>query len=270
MSNSAKHVAPRLFIPSLGVLLAGGAFLPATAARANVIDLTATDNGWVQRSAATTVENASETLVTKRLNDTNTRIAYLRFDVSNFLASNNATDITGATLKLALVSGSGLGDAVAVYGLNDGAANTPGGEATETDWTGNTTLNPTSVGIDFNNQPAGTVAKSSTALPTANTTAALGTLAVNMTFTGSPSSAENDIVLDPTAFASFLAGDTNGQITLLFVNSTANTDNWASTTNSGGFLQPTLELTTAVPEPATIAVVGLVTALGTLRSRRRA
>jgi len=268
MSDSAKRMGPRLLVPGLGILLAGTAVLPATATHAAVVDLGATDNGYVLRSAPTTVQDSSQTLQTKTPNNSKTRVAYLRFDVSNFLANNSPSDITGATLKLALTGASAVtGDTATVYGLNDGAANSAG-ETTETDWTGNTT---SATGITFSNQPAGTVAQSASGLPTSNTTSALGSLVINQTLTGAPAFAENDIPLDPAALASFLGSDTNGQITLLFVSSTGSQqDAWASASNTGSFPVPTLELTTgaAVPEPATVAIVGVITALGLVRRRR--
>ena len=143
-------------------------------------------------------------------------------------------------------------DTVRVYGLNDLAANST---TDESNWTG---------GLTFNTQPAGILANASTALPTANTTALLGSSFVTVANTTNPTSvpAVIDILLDPALFKSMVANDTNDQLTLLFHNLANTTMNWASISNTGGHEQPTLMLdVNAVPEPASVGLALVAAAL---------
>jgi hypothetical protein len=48
------------------------------------LEIPASDNAFVLRSSSGTLQDASQSLLTKRLNDSNTRVAYLRFDLSPF------------------------------------------------------------------------------------------------------------------------------------------------------------------------------------------
>src|SRR6185369_4460338 len=57
-----------------------------------------------------------------------------------------------------------------------------------------------------------------------------------------------DITLTLADFINFLAADTNQQVTLLFVNTTATQISFASLSNTGGYLQPTLELVSPVTD----------------------
>jgi autotransporter-associated beta strand protein len=177
-------------------------------------------------------QNDAETLTTKRLNDSNTRIAYLRFDLSLFDAAPE--DVSLVTLQLQLTGGGVAGDTLKIFGLNDGALGNDG-ITSETNWTNV---------LVWNNQPAGTVANAVAALPNANTVDLLDSPLAFDTATGIKT-----FSISLTKFQSFLGGDTNDQLTLLFVNTANANPTWASATNTGGNLKPTLHLeyTPSVP-----------------------
>src|SRR5258708_2511357 len=69
------------------------------------VDITATDNAFCVRSAADTVQGVTQTITTKRLNDSNCRIAYARFNVSAYTAAVN--NIQSAILRLYVTGGTG-------------------------------------------------------------------------------------------------------------------------------------------------------------------
>src|SRR6186997_1859777 len=103
---------------------------------AGIVDIPASTNAFVLRSQANATQDVSQTFATKRLNDSNTRIGYLLFD----LGALGGAEIVSATLRLQLTSYQSPTtiptDTVRVWGLNDGAAN---GAVTETNWS-NTNL----------------------------------------------------------------------------------------------------------------------------------
>src|SRR4051812_12424407 len=78
-------------------------------------EIPAAANASVLRSTPTSDLDESETLVTKRLNDVNTRVSYLRFNVSAY--TNAISSIQSATLRLRV--NTGAGDTVRVFGLLD-------------------------------------------------------------------------------------------------------------------------------------------------------
>ena len=257
-----KTVPLKRLVRGAALCAALGAFGGADAARGAIIDITASTNATVRRSQADQVE--TETLQTKRTNDTNTRVSYLRFALDPAL---NENDIASATLRLTFtttdsVAGTAAADNVRVWGLVDNAVN---GATTETSWTST---------LAFADQPAGALANSATALPTANTTA------TDLSLTPIPTNQPNtsivptviDIPLTLASFQSFVAGDTNNEITLLFHTQAQNVlVSWASLTNSGGHLVPTLRLdvTPAVPEPGSAGTVGGAIVLCLSQRRRR-
>ncbi len=199
----------------------------ALAARADVTNsFPAIANAYVYRGSASTDQDESQTLSTKRLNDSNTRIAYVRFNIASFLSNYPVANITSARLRLYFTGGSA--DTVKVYGLN----NTNLNGVADSAWTANMT---------WNNQPAKTASPndipgSTSGLPNANTTASLGSQGFSST------AGEVDIALDPVNMQLFLLGDTNQQITLLFHSTGSTTPGWASIGNTSGFLVPTLEI----------------------------
>ncbi len=186
----------------------------------------ASANAYVLRSAATTDEDESQSLNTKGLNDSNTRIAYIRFNLSSLLSFYSINDIQSVTLRL-YMTGTSAANTVWVYGLRDTINGT-----NDSVWTSNMT---------WNTQPARTgspndIPQSATALPNTNTTSALGIT------TFGPANGEVDISLNLSSFQAFLAADSNQQITLLFFNSAAINAGWASISNTSGFLVPTLQI----------------------------
>lgn len=196
-------------------------------ARADVTNaFTAAANAYVYRGSANTDEDESQTLVTKRLNDSNSRISYVRFNLGAFLSNYPAANITSARLRLYFTGGAA--DSVNVYGLD----NTNQNGVSDGAWTANMT---------WNNQPAKTaspndIPNSGSALPNSNTTAVLGSQSFGS------SAGEVDIALSVVPLQLFLLADTNQQITLLFHNVGGNTESWASMGNTSGFLVPTLEI----------------------------
>jgi len=188
---------------------------------------TAVANAFVYRGSSSSDQDESQTLATKRLADSNTRVAYVRFNIASFLSNYPVLNITSARLRLYSIGGSA--DTLKAYGLNGINAN----GVADNSWTANMT---------WNNQPAKTAAPndvpaSSTALPNTNTTVQLG----SQSFSSTPG--ELDISLGLSDFQTFLLGDTNGQVTFIFVNTGSVTPNWASLSNTNGFLVPTLEIT---------------------------
>jgi hypothetical protein len=219
------------------------------AARAETIGLVAADNAYVLRSAPDTDQGESQSLATKRLNDSNTRVAYLRFNLANFVNTHTASDL--ASVNLRLTQTAGAADTVRVWGLLESAAN---GGTTEGNWT---------EALTWNTQPAGALANASTALPNSSTTATLAATPVDAT-----ANVTKDIPLSLSDFQSFLSSDTNGQLTLLFTNNANNNMSWASRTNTNGFTPPTL-LLEVVPEPGAAAALSALAACGLLARRRR-
>ena len=255
--NEHGNVRPTV---AAAVVAAAMATLSAEVARGAIIDITASANATVRRSQADQVE--TETLQTKRTNDTNTRVSYLRFLLAPDL---NENDVTSATLRLTFtttdsVAGTAATDNVRVWGLVDNAVN---GTTTETNWT--------SV-LAFADQPAGALANSATALPTASTTAS------DLSLTPIPTNQPNasivptviDIPLNLAGFQSFVAADTNNEITLLFHTQAQNVlVSWASLTNTAGHLVPTLRLdVVTVPEPGAGGVLAGAGLLSLTRRRR--
>jgi hypothetical protein len=198
--------------------------------------LICSDNTWVRRSENTTVEDSSETLQNKRLNDSNTRLSYVRFNIGYFLAHHSIPGITAAKLQLYIPTATSGAGTLSVYGLLDNVGGTNGFDAL---WS--------STSMTWNNQPAKTaspndIPSSTSALPNTNTTALLGSIAVPGT------AGELDVSLDLSVLTNLLSNDSNQQITFLFVNNSATQINFASFANSGGYLQPTLELVAPVTD----------------------
>ncbi|HXF09949.1 MAG TPA: DNRLRE domain-containing protein, partial [Desulfuromonadaceae bacterium] len=153
-----KRPAGRKFI--FGVVLV----LSAVVGRADVTNsFPAAANAYVWRASASD-QDESQTLSTKELNDSNTRIAYVRFNIASFLTNHPVANLTSARLRLYFTGGSA--DTVKVYGLG----NTNLNGVADSAWTANMT---------WNNQPAKTASpndlpNSAGALPNANTTVSLG------------------------------------------------------------------------------------------------
>jgi hypothetical protein len=213
----------------------------------NDTHVVAANNAWALRSQSTTVQNSGETLAVKRLADSNTRLAYVRFNLGSFLATHSVAATTLVKLRLYLPTATSGGGTLNVYGLLDNFNGTNGADAA---WSSTT--------MTWANQPAKSASPNdipgtATALPNANTTPLLGSAAI-------PSTAgEFDVTLTLADFIGFLGADSNQQITLLFVNTTATQISFASLANTGGFLQPTLELVSPVTDFSLAAVPGVQT-----------
>ena len=164
------------------------------------------------------------------------RQAYLRFDVSGLIPAGR--QVTSAYLRVysaATVSSFNCG----LYGLADGATGdaAPGSGG----WVES--------GITYNNAPSATVS--------------LGTFAVSgygSHYFGWPTG--------DTALVNFLNADTNGLVTFRLT-SDSSTDAVFNSREATGSGAAYLSITTeAVPEPATMSLLGAGAVLGLLRSRR--
>ena len=221
-----RHAA--VFILALGIAPFAGA--------QTTIEIPASANAFVLRSSSGAIQDSSQSLLTKRLNDANARIAYVRFDLTSFFNAHSTNDIQSARLRLYQTGGT-LTDTLRVYGLNDVVTNFdlwPNGQS-DSVWSPATMV--------FTNQPAGSnmlgqVTQTSGALPNINTTPLLGSTSI----AAAPPSVEVDVNLDPQTFINFLAADTDKQITLIFHNTANNGPSWASVSNTSGNLVPTLEI----------------------------
>src|SRR5690348_7110694 len=78
-------------------------------------------NAFVYRGSASSDQSEAQTLNTKRLDDSNTRVAYMRFNLATFLSNFPVANITSARLRLYYTGGAS--DTVKVYGLNNVNAN---------------------------------------------------------------------------------------------------------------------------------------------------
>src|SRR6185369_1413962 len=210
-------------------VLAAAAFFPASIVRADTVEVTPSANAFVLRSAADTDQlGDSTTLSTKQMNDSNTRIAYVRFDLTSFLATHSIAGITAVNLRLFKQSANAA--TVNIYGLNSIIGGT---NEFDNMWTNIMT---------WNGQPAKTAApndipKTGTTLPNANTTPALAS-----TSYGTTNNVEISFPLSLADFKSFLATNGDANISLLFFSTTSVQTDWASRDNTSGFLVPTLEL----------------------------
>jgi len=175
------------------------------------------------------------------LNNNNTRISYARFNLGSFFASHSLAGITQAKLRLYIPAATSGGGTLNVYGLLDNFGDTPGADS-----------NWSSVSLTWNNQPAKSASPndipiSSSALPNTNTTAIIGSGSIPGT------ASEFDVTFNLSAFTNFLSADSNGQVTFLFVNTGSSQINFASQANTGGYLQPTLEILAPVTDFAASA-----------------
>lgn len=223
----------RFFYSSL-ILVTG---FMAPIARGDTIDVVGSDNAFVLRSSATADQDESTTITTKRLNDSNTRIAYVRFDLTSFFATHTVNGLTAVTLRLYQTSA--IADTMRVYGLDSSIGGT---NEFDDVWTGS---------MIWNNQPAGLIANAAAGLPTNTTSGVLGTLAM------SAAAGEVDIPLTLADFKSYLTTNGNAKITLLFHNTGNNNINFASLGNTS-FLKPTLQLSAPVLSAGSAAWSGAV------------
>jgi autotransporter-associated beta strand protein len=235
---STLNPSSRKKTPYLVILILALAATPAAWSQ-TTLEIPASANTFVLRSSSGTIQNSSQSLLTKRLNDSNARVAYLRFDLTSFFNAHSTNDVQSVRLRLYQTSGT-VADTVRVYGLNDVVTNVdlwPNGQS-DSVWSPATMV--------FTNQPAGTnllgqITSSASALPNTNTTPLLGSQPI----VAAPPSVEVDVTLDPQTFINFLAADSNKQITLVFHTTANNGPAWASISNTSGNLVPTLEIVAA-------------------------
>lgn len=229
-------------------LLALAAMAASSTQALAVYNIAASDNAFVRNNANAAIDqDESEILLIKSNgSNTNSRLTYLRFDVSSLSGYEAGAD---ASLSLQLINGV-LADTFYLYAIDDGLA-------TETSWDSSLT---------WNTRPDGT-ANLAVATGNTNTSSQLasfaydGTPGISMTFdlTG---------VLD-----GLLTADTNDQISFVIASVSENTT-FASLTNTGGdgpggvapYAVPTL---TVVPEPSAYAMLVGLLSLSYVTARRR-
>jgi hypothetical protein len=180
----------------------------------HALELEASDNAFVYKGAATTDQDESQSLRVKSDGaDPNTRLAYLRFDVSG--VATNAGDSVFLDINLTTVAS----DAVRldVWSLNDAVA-------TETTW---------GSGLTYNTRPDGTGN-----VPNGNT----GGTAIGVH--GYVGTGQISIPISNATFMSLMAGDTNDELTFILANDTdANDVSFVSSLdNTGGNPTPTLRV----------------------------
>src|SRR4051812_18804346 len=103
------------------VLLAVLAVSPAVVFGQVTNSIPASANAYVFRGSSSSDQSEAQTLSTKRLDDSNTRIAYVRFNLTSFLTNYPVVNITSARLRLYYTGGAS--DTVKVYGVNNVNAN---------------------------------------------------------------------------------------------------------------------------------------------------
>src|SRR5687768_10080576 len=120
-TNEARRFVTSFVTRRAALMMVGVAGLLMTADGLHaqrVLELPATTNALVRRSQGDQTE--VNFLEVKRLNDINTRIAYLRFNLADLVGAS-PTDVTNATLRLYQTTTTA--EMVRVWGLNDNAAN---------------------------------------------------------------------------------------------------------------------------------------------------
>ena len=242
---------PRCRVSGALAVAATVALFATQPARADTTNsILASQNAFVNRGAADTVQGVGTTFLTQRINDSNTRLGYLRFDLSSFLSSYTTDDILGARLRLFLESANnGRSDVqLRVYGLQ----NTNVNGVVDSDWDPAT--------LTWNNQPAKTdapndITTSTTTLPNANTTVRLGT-SPNFTTVNGDVLVEVSAELNLADLKAFLADDDNEEITFVVHNQAGAgvICRWASLAN-GTHPGATLELLTLSAPPSQADIV---------------
>jgi len=198
------------------------------------------------------------------------RMGYIRFDVRNEMDLDAGEFLTGGSIKLNSVSHTpnteGNQDVnefvgLEVWGLQDGvpgdAAPSNGGWAEDKIWYD--TAPGKTEGVDFNSEATRLIADR---------------------FTDDHNSAfEPPQTFDSSDFDSFLANDTNGLVTLMVrplvespeedQDNIALSTKEATTDDPNRFVDPpTLNVTTAIPEPASLTLLGLGATFALPRRRR--
>lgn len=242
---------PTQFISAFGqnfTLASAIALLSAGSASAATI--IANTNDWVRGGNQGDNEfDGSETLQLKNQNETNlTRFAFFRFDLTAGFESDLAT-ATAVTFDLYLKSTGGTGDpltdTIRVFGLADLAD--AGAGTTETTW---------GTDLTWNTRPDGDN----------NLSNSLTTFLGDTTINANSDDSVVSLTMNLSTFKTFVGNDTNGQITLILGSTGAGgTNNFASTTNTGGLAKPSL---VTIPEPSSVLLIGLAGLGFVIRHRR--
>ena len=119
---SKSNTLLRLLIPHrIAILILACAAIQVTRAQ-TTIEIPAAANAYVLRSSSGALQDASQSLLTKRLNDVNTRVSYLRFDLTSFFNAHSTNDVQSVRLRLYQTGGT-VADTVRVFGLNNVVTN---------------------------------------------------------------------------------------------------------------------------------------------------
>src|SRR5436190_5362052 len=80
--------------------LAAGLLTTQIALAQDTVEIPCSANAFVNRSGGDTDQNETQTLSSKQMNDNNTRVVYLRFDLTSFLSTHPVNNLTAVNLRL--------------------------------------------------------------------------------------------------------------------------------------------------------------------------
>jgi hypothetical protein len=210
-----------------GVLLGGQNTFAAT----NTVEIIASDNAWVRLAGGlgdTDMDEGQELKVRNKGFGNNGQ-SYLRFDVSDL---DRLKTFDSASLKLHLITGTGWGNAVTLFALNDGYTNAT--LQSEMEWTSALTYNTAPAG-----EPSGSNPDTSSQLASHSADTSDVQISFNLN----------------SSMAGLLASDTNNEITFILycaIHTKEHEMTYASlgNTSTNNYIKPTLTVTGDFLPPA--------------------
>lgn len=254
----------------IALVLAGPVMMSGAVQAAIITTATGTNgaDSWVQANSAGT-NNGSSQVVNVRTSDSSTGtvrndLTYLRFDISSIQPGTVTNASLGLYNNRAPLGGS-YNRKINVYGLLNGDA-------------GDSATGWTESGINYNNAP-GLVSPP----PTNGSSSGIDSTRTVLLGYFTTGGTTGDLIStgDLSALASFLNADTNGLVTLILATddtTNSNQERYASkeatSLSSGpavtaGTYAPRLEVSVAIPEPASLGGLGVM-GLALRRRARRA